>query len=239
MQQAPQTLDRHDLWAGVDLKLDHARFHLEGMNHALRRPEPSAQNPVLHAAAGANIDENRDWQRAFFAHLDAFLSAARSVPVIIRCCFGVDDATRQMKDWFDALALAEQDHRRKFEEQFKTLYESFGRPLLVTARHISEHRTGFPPVTVTVSGRFGVTYIGDPIKRIPITETRRLEGEFGFMESPLRIHPRWTDFEINGQPLFDACNSYVQQLERLIQQARTLAQEIHDGSTLSAPPNGM
>src|ERR1700688_2943639 len=65
-----------DLWPGIHLKLDKARFHLGRMAHALRAPEPTPQNLALLASTGANFDHTRNWHREFYAHLDAFLWAA-------------------------------------------------------------------------------------------------------------------------------------------------------------------
>lgn len=59
-----------------------------------------------------------------------------------------------MKTWLDSLDKGEQDRRRRFETEFKAQLNSFRAMPLGNARHISEHRTGFPPVTVTISGRF-------------------------------------------------------------------------------------
>jgi hypothetical protein len=67
------------LWAGVKLKLLHAEFHFEMMGRSIQPPEQTAINVALQAS-GALIDTG--WQRAFYAYLDAFLSAARSVPKI-------------------------------------------------------------------------------------------------------------------------------------------------------------
>jgi hypothetical protein len=36
-----------DLWAGIELKRDHATFHYERMGKALRPAEPLPQNPAL------------------------------------------------------------------------------------------------------------------------------------------------------------------------------------------------
>jgi hypothetical protein len=61
----------NDLWGGVRLKLDNATFHLDGMVNALRPPKPKPQIAVL----GSRGAIGSDWHRAFYAHLDAFLSA--------------------------------------------------------------------------------------------------------------------------------------------------------------------
>jgi hypothetical protein len=92
---------------------------------------------------------------------------------IIKCCFGVDK--HFALNPFNALPAEEQDRRREFQGQFDPLLKVFDDRLLSTSRHISEHRTGAPPVTVTTTGLFGVTYIGDPLIRIPTSETRNID----------------------------------------------------------------
>ncbi|MGH6636950.1 MAG: hypothetical protein ACRED0_12755, partial [Gammaproteobacteria bacterium] len=66
------------------------------MDRSLQPPEQTTNNVVLEAS-GAIIDTG--WQRSFYAHFDAFLSATRSVPWIIQCCFGADLANNVMRDW--------------------------------------------------------------------------------------------------------------------------------------------
>src|SRR4030095_100045 len=92
------------LWAGVYLKLQHAEFHLQQMGRSLEPPERAATNVALQMA-GAILDTG--WQRSFYAHLDAFLSAARSIPEIVQCCFGVDEGHPDMKAWFRNLTHAQ------------------------------------------------------------------------------------------------------------------------------------
>jgi len=79
-----------------------------------------------------------------------------------------------MRDWFEALDPDEQKRRREFRNKFKADYDAFRALPPGTARHISEHRTGVLPVTVTVTGRFGLTYSGGPTNPIPTSETREL-----------------------------------------------------------------
>jgi hypothetical protein len=226
----------HELWAGIALKLENASFHLDGIEKALQPPETTAYTVVLESS-GALIGGN--WHRAFYAHLDAFLSSSRSVPELIRCCFGVDDRPRQMRDWFDELHPDEQKRRREFGQKFKSEYETFRALPLGTARHISEHRTGVLPVTVTVTGRFGLTYIGGPTKPIPTSEVRELPLESNMppgIVKPIPVRPMWTDFDIDGKPLFETCRDYLDRARALVGQARALAEKVHGGSQLSSPP---
>jgi hypothetical protein len=92
-------------------KLDHATFHFERIGQSLRPTEQLPQNPALMDSIGASFDAFT-WHREFYAHLDAFLSAARSVPEIIKRCFGVDRGNREMRAWFDSLNAAERRERR-------------------------------------------------------------------------------------------------------------------------------
>jgi hypothetical protein len=222
-----------ELWAGVDLKIDNARFQLEGMGRSLQPPERTAVLVALEAS-GAMIDGN--WHRAFYAHLDAFLSAARSVPEIIQCCFGVDRSNAEMRAWFDGLDPGERDRRQKFKDQFQVDYDAFRALPLGTARHISEHRRGFAPVTATVNGRFGVTYTGGPIRRLPTSETRPVEPEYGWLVKAQPLRPNWADFSIEGQPLFPACQDFENRAQALLDRARALAQQVHDSNSITPPP---
>jgi hypothetical protein len=227
----------HDLWAGIDFKLDNAKFQFGQMAHALRPAEPLPQNPALLASIGATFDANFNWHQEFYASLDAFLSAARSVPELIRCCFGADRNSK-IRDWFDGLDVAEQQRRQRFEEKFTPDYDAFRALPLGTARHISEHRTGYAPVTVTITGRFGVTYTGDAITRLPIAEPPSPDYyQLGFMPPATSLKPRWTDFDISGGSLFDACRCYLESAQALIWSVRKLADEVHGDSELSRPPS--
>jgi len=201
------------------------------MGRALQPPEPNAYNVALEAS-GAIIGGN--WHRAFYAHLDAFLSTARSVPEIIQCCFGVDPV---LKAWFNALDPAERDRRRQFNEQFKAAYDTFRALDLGTARHISEHRAGYPPVEVKVSGFFGVVYDGSPIKRVPVSETRKIDDpQYAFLARPMPVQPNWQDFTIDGKGLFDECTDYVTRAQALIDDAFAISGRVHGSNAITPPP---
>src|SRR5438128_1113714 len=192
------------------------------MSKALQPPERTHRRVALESAG---VVFGRGWARPFYAHLDAFLSASRSVPELIRCCFGIDLGGRTTKDWFDALDPDEQKRRREFGDKFKQHYAALRALPLGTARHIGEHRTGFPPVTVTVAGRLGIIYEGSPIKAIPTSETRELPPEYAWMSRPIPVEaPNWKDFDIDGRPLFETCRDYLDRAGTVISQARALAE---------------
>ena len=220
-----------ELWAGVDLKLDHASFHLDQMARCLERKRDTMT--VVLESAGAIVGE---WQRPLFAHLDAFLSAARSAPEIIKCCFGRDRHPK-MDDWWDHLPAEQQRRREDFWRQFKARYDAFGQLPLSQARHISEHRTGYPTAaTATINGLFGVTHVGSPVKRVPLTEIRTdVPEELAWLPKPQRVWPIWIDFTIDGQNLFDACRDYLQAAQGLAAVARGIAQQVHGINPLTPP----
>jgi len=220
------------LWAGAELKLEYARFHLQRMGQSLDPPERTPINAVLESY-GAIIDTG--WQRSIYPHFDAFLSATRSVAEIIKCCFGVDDH-RAMTDWFDHLPAEEQDRRRAFWKQFQVHYNRFCGRLLCGARRVSEHRTGLPPVTVTISGMFGVTYVGGPATLVPSSETQPLIP-FPLEARPVALRPKWDDFEIDGQGLFPACQDHLKSAAALISEARRIAEQVHGTHSLTPPPS--
>jgi hypothetical protein len=233
-----KTSMHHDLWAGISLKLGIASYHFGGMERAVQPPERTAYTVALESS-GTIIGGN--WHTAFYAHVDAFLSAARSVPELIRCCFGLDDGSQKMRDWFNSLDPDEQKRRREFGDRFRAEYDAFRALPLGTARHISEHRTGFAPVEVMVFGHFGI-YAGGPIDPIPTTETRDLPPESNMppgIARPIPVRPSWQDFKIDGKPLFETCRDYLNQAQALISQARALAGKVHGNCKLTWPPTDM
>jgi hypothetical protein len=131
----------HDeLWAGVDLKLENAFFHLNEMDRALQLPERTHYSVALQAS-GAIV--GKDWQRPLYAHLDAFLSATRSVGQIIKCGFGADKDQR-LKPWARCRRKSRLVGKRSSTSSTPHL-NAFNERLLSTSRHISEHRIGASP----------------------------------------------------------------------------------------------
>jgi hypothetical protein len=223
----------HDeLWAGIALKLENARFHFEKMGQSLEPPERTHMNVALQSA-GAIVDTR--WQRSFYAYLDAFLSTTRSVAEVIQCCFGHDIATKMHK-WFKKLPSDEQDRRLEFSKQFKKDYNAFAKLPLSEARHISEHRTGYADVTVAINEMLGVIYTGGPTKAVPISETREIDDpNLAFLAKPRPIHPTWADFQIDGQDLLEACDAHLGYAQDFINVAQRIAQQVHGNKTLTPP----
>jgi hypothetical protein len=201
------------------------------MGQALQPPEHTPYNAVLQSM---HVIIETGWQRALYAHLDAFLSATRSIAEIIQCCFGEDG---QLRKWLRSLPAEEQDRRREFRNQFKPVYDDFREHDLGNARHVSEHRAGYPPVEAKIKGFFGVIYEGGPIKNVPSSETRQIDDpRYAFLARPVAIRPNWQDFTIDGKPLFDECRDYLLRAERLIAEARTISEKVHGDHDLTPPP---
>jgi hypothetical protein len=144
-----------------------------------------------------------------------------------------------MKEWYEARTTDERKRRSEFQEKFRLDYDDFRTLPLSTARNISEHRTGAVPVTVKVSGRFGIVYDGGPTKPIPTSETREMPPQLGWLPSPMPVQPMWTDFSIDGVPLFQTCRDYLDRACGLANRARVLAQEVHGESEITPPPTDM
>jgi hypothetical protein len=224
------------LWAGVDLKLEYAEFHFDMMWQSIQTPERTLINVALQAS---NAITNSGWPRAF-VYLDAFLSAARSVPEIIQCCFGADLGHRDMREWLETLSDDEQDRRHDFGKKFDPHHAGFRALPLSRARNISEHR-GVPPVTATIDGRFGVTYVGSPTEPIPLSETRQIDDPdlALLLAKPHPIQPKWEDFDIEGQPLFPVCRGYLDHARDLVKKGRSIALQVHGARGLSPPPTAI
>ncbi len=229
-----------ELWVGVELKMESAEFFLEQMGKALSPPERTQINVALQSA-GAIIETR--WQRSFYAHLDAFLAMVRSVPEIVQACFGADRGSKMMKTWFDGLPTPEQTRRKNFAAQFETAHQAFRSLPLSNARNISLHRTGGAPAEVNITGRFGVTHVGTPVRHVPTAESARVVAgndpalQWAASLPPVPVQPVWTDFMIDGKPLFPECQNYLQEARNLVAQARSISQHVHGNDSLTPPPS--
>src|SRR5579862_5417706 len=103
------------LWAGIDLKLQHARFFLGEMGKALL---PPSRTPMSVALESSGAITTTFWQNRFYPLFDAFLAMARSIPEIVSACFGADQGSSEMRTWFNSLDSAEQTRRKNFKADF-------------------------------------------------------------------------------------------------------------------------
>jgi hypothetical protein len=162
---------------------------------------------------------------------------------VIQCCFGEDRGAAVIRQWFASLSPAEQAARRQFTSQFKPHYDAFRALPLGTERHKTEHRIGYPGVTVTIIGYFGAIYVGNPVQSVPTSETRIFDAgdDAGLLaiqanQRPLAVRPRWQDFTIDNKPLFGEFQSYLQQAEQVVATARAISQSVHGSQPLTVPP---
>jgi hypothetical protein len=198
------------LWAAVESKLGNAEFHRSKMNEAV----------VSHQERHAG--DNR-WLESLTAHLDAFLTCARSVPMVIGCLFGKDTMGDGMEDWFKGLSTDEQDRRRDFKSKFQSVYQNFKDHDLTKARDISVHRGGTAPLTIRIN-RFGVELRGTPTEPIIFTDKTQF----------MRVG--WQDIMFGEKNLFEQCREYLDLAKNAEQAARTIVSQVHGGSVLSSPP---
>jgi hypothetical protein len=219
------------LWAGVDLKVGHAAFFLQEMSRSLQPPEQTATNVALQSS-GAIVGNL--WQLSFYPYFDAFLAMTRSIPEIIQCCFG-EDRSPAMANWFRALHAAEQTRRQTFSSQFKPDYSQFGQHPLSNTRNISFHRAGYASVEVRITGLFGAEYIGSPVQSVPIAEGPHNNPDPPFQRNALPVRPMWSDFTIDGKPLFPECQAYLQLAGDLRAKARDICQQVHGSNSLTHP----
>jgi len=230
-------LATHDeLWAGPELKLGYAHYHLVKMQLAITPPQGDSHIAAMQAA-GVLVDTG--WQRAIGPYFDAFLSAARSIPEIIACCFGRDTPNKEMKLWFDGLPSAEQDRRKQFTQEFKSTRKAFSNLPLTKTRNVAVHRRGYAPYKVRIAGRFGVTHEGGPTKVIPLSEAPTIFDP-NFPPGLARqwpIEPNYTDVTIDDRPLFDACQEYLNEAARVIGNGRAISTQILGANVLTPPPD--
>jgi hypothetical protein len=142
-----------------------------------------------------------------------------------------------MKPWFQQLNVSEQTRRQAFTVQFNSARQAFAKLPLSEARNISVHRSGIPDITVATTGLFGVTYIGGPTKPIPISETRKIDDpSLAFLATARPVRPMWSDFYFGNQKLHPVCKDYLDQVQTLITEARTLVIQVHGTNSLTLLP---
>ena len=238
----------HDaLWSAVEHRLAAAEFFFREMSQDIA--PPYLNRPELAAITfGTGAIVGHPWQEKFYHHFDAFLAMARSVPEIIRCCFGVD-SDRRMSAWLTGLNSAELTRRRAFQQQFGPLGSAFVNLPLSGARNITLHRTGVSPVTVHVVGRWG-TYIGDPLTAIPQSEILSVAAgndpalQWAATEPAQPVRPLAADFSLrlpagcspSTVELFPECQRFLNAAKALTADARAIAETVHGSHPLTPPP---
>jgi hypothetical protein len=96
---------------------------------------------------------------------------------------------------------------------------------------------------VSITGRFGVTHIGTPVKRVPDAEGRPIIAgndpslQWAATLPPVPVQPVWTDFTTDGMQLFPECRAYLEESRKLVSQARAIAESVHRAHNLTLPPS--
>lgn len=232
------------MWGAVAYKLRGAEFFLEEMSRDLLPPEVGS--PTLAAIASTGAIIGHPWQGRFYHHLDAFLAMARSIPDIVRCCFGVDPV---MHSWMDGLDADEKARRRAFQSKFRKSYNDFKQLPLSTVRNGSLHRQGVPTVEVQTIGRWEVL-TGGPLQRMPESETPNISAfhqsdwMYAATIPPQPVRPSAGDFwlvvdGISGPTkteLFPECRSFLEKAKDLVDDARAIFEQTHGSEKLTLPP---
>jgi hypothetical protein len=225
-----------ELWAGVGLKISSARSFLGEMRRSLQYDHRAEGRAI---AAGVPVGMPTGWEESFNKALDGFLTTASSVPEVINCCFGHDHSPR-MRSWFSGLLSSEKARRQTFSAQFKGDFDNFRAFDLSNERNITVHRQGYADVVITVTGKWGV-YTGTPINRVPTAEseppvvrdTDALKWAATLPPSLLRVTPK--DFTINGKPLFEECQLYLDEAEKLVVKAQAISEAVHGTAPITPP----
>ena len=181
------------------------------------------------------------WQLPFWAHLDAFLSATKSIAEIIGCCFGVD---RTLEGWVEQRSPDERSRRKKFQNLFISHLEEFSKHPLVQERNDSEHRLGHSRATVDIPSLFGPSWVdvnglrvlmhtGGPVQQVPIGAMREM-GDHSWMNQSYPLRPRQEDFKILEEKLFSLCRDFLEAARRLVNDGRRISAEVHQ--ILTPPP---
>ena len=229
-----------DPWDGVRFKLDMARFFLGEMKRDLI-PATAELEFSYNQQRRTSPPMNR-WAPKFYYHLDAFLTATRSVDLVITTTFGIDKLLK--KRWTDNLKTLERTKRDSFQSAYDLIAVPFRTHLLTHIRNVSIHRSGTPSVEVAVLGRYGTHYSGGPTQILPTFEQpQQLTAADPNHPPPkwrnpmiIAIEPGPDDFVVQeampdgsprNHPLFPSCDAYLQSASQLVDEAKSLAVSVH------------
>jgi hypothetical protein len=237
-----------DYFDVVDSKLREGNEHLKTMGKVIIHPRhrPGFTNQQAAILSCSNTLIWHLWHDPFNSALNAFLSATRSVPDVIRNRFGYDRPGKNA--WLVKLDPAEKKRRRLFSEQFEKDFKLFRRLPLNEERNEAHHGSGVAHWEVVVQGKWG-TYVGGPLQRLPQTESREdfPDLPLGWLEGACtrELEVSWTDFwwvipqDDNPPlrvPLFDECKNFLGQAEKLAEHGRKLFKQFHEGQPFTLPP---
>ena len=220
-----------DCWTNIEEKLESAQRQLREASRDINPELPPRYAAIL--STGADVSDPR-WRAKLSSHVSAFLVECRSVPDIIKSCFGVDS-----NKWVNTLAPDEQRRRRKFQNSFK--YESFKHLGLSRARVDTVHLQGFVEIWVKVGkGYSPLQELADAeIKLFLFGPDPASQWADSLPPRPARYLLKHFFFKTVGaryKPLFPECESYLRRTRELVEKARKLCERVHIGHKLTKPP---
>jgi hypothetical protein len=210
------------------------------------RPAPSAHSPLYAAIESIGAISSHPWQERFYPHLDAFLMATNAIPDIITswCGFSNHPAT---KSWLRTIGNPERTRRTDFQKRFRRQSKRFSELPLRTARNLTVHSRGTPPVDIELMGRWGIRYRGGPTELLPASEVQSINAgsdpgfQWAATEPALPLKPRWGDFNLRtrqgDKPLVSEVQRYLEEAEKLLAEARNIFQQVHGSDPLTEPPD--
>ena len=225
-------------------KLDAARLFLHEMSNDLM--PASARSPMYAAIESTGAILSHPWQERFYPHLDAFLIATNAIPDIITSWCGSSNHPA-MKSWLSTIGHSERKRRTDFQTRFKRHIKRFSKLPLRTARNLTVHSHGTPPVNVELMGRWGIRYRGGPTEPLPASEVHNVNASsdptrlWEATQPPLPLKPKWRDFHLRtkhgDEPLLSEVQRYLEKAEKLLTEARNIFQQVHGNAPLTAPPD--
>jgi hypothetical protein len=235
------------MWESIEFKLEEARFFLDQMSLDLVPPEhrsdATSQTRAIAAMPGTIV--GHPWQRRFYFHLDAFLTAARSVPDIIMFQFGVDKVTT---NWVAGLPQPERQNRQHFADKFGPVREGVRQHQVSTVRNITVHREGTPHVEAELVDPWGNVHQGGPTVHVDDAVLAPAAAGLAAGEyPPVPLRPNWSHFKLivpsrsgspTSQPLQAALEDYLEAVQQAVAAARSIAQSVYGTMEprLTAPP---
>ena len=142
----------HKTFIGSDEALRSARFKLDAARLFSKEMSDdlmpaSGRSPLYAAIESTGVVLSDPWQERFYPHLDAFLIATNTIPDIITSWCG-SSKHPAMKSWLNNIGRNERKRRTDFQTRFKRHIKRFSKLPLRTARNLTVHSHGTPPVNV-------------------------------------------------------------------------------------------
>src|SRR6266705_1665669 len=239
----------HKTFIGADETLRSARFKLDAARLFSKEMSDdlmpaSGRSPLYAAIESTGVVLSDPWQERFYPHLDAFLIATNTIPDIITSWCGSSNHPA-MKSWLNNIGRNERKRRTDFQTRFKRNIKRFSKLPLRTARNLTVHSHGTPPVNVELTGRWGIRYRGGPTEPLPASEAHDVNTSsdptllWEATQSPPPLKPTWRDFHLRtkygDEPLFSEVQRYLEEAEKLLTEAQNIFQQVHGNAPSQHP----